>query len=82
MSAIPNWLACEDRLLAKGITPQTYDWPERSKFWMFAHGASLDEKTCLIVANGKLKKTIEEIFPKLVIAIDEVRRGVFKPDRG
>ena len=80
-SAIPNWLACEDRLMAKGIRPQTYDWPERSKFWLFAHGASLDEETGLIVADGKFKKTVETIVPKLVKAIDEVRRGVFKPDR-
>ena len=80
-SAIPNWLACEDRLMAKGIRPQTYDWPERSKFWLFAHGASLDEETGLIVADGKFKKTVQTIVPKLVKAIDEVCRGVFKPDR-
>lgn len=78
-STIPDWLACEDRLVSKGIRPQTYDWPERSKFWMFAHGASLDEETCPIVADGKFKKTVEAIVPKLVKAIDEVRRGVFNP---
>ena len=80
-SAIPKWLAAEARLLAKGIPPQTLHWPERSKFWMFAHGAYLDEQTGLIVAVGRWKKKVEEILPKLVVAIDEARRGVYKPDR-
>ena len=55
-TAVPKWEAFEAGLLAKGITPQTMDWPERSKFWMFAHGAVLDEETGLIVAHGRWKK--------------------------
>ena len=55
-TAIPKWEAFEAGLLAKGIIPQTVDWPDRSKFWLFAHGAGLDPQTGLIVAHGKWKK--------------------------
>ena len=37
-SAVPKWEAFENELREKGITPQTDDWPERSKLWLFAHG--------------------------------------------
>ncbi|KAK1645151.1 hypothetical protein QYE76_062956 [Lolium multiflorum] len=80
-TAIPRWIAYENELMAAGITPQTWDWPERSKFWLFAHGAGLDPKTGLIVAEGKWKEKIEEIVPKLVAAIEQVRKGEYIPDR-
>ena len=56
---MPKWEAFEAKLLAKGIIPQTADWPERSKFWLYAHGASLDPQTGRIVANGKWKEKVE-----------------------
>ena len=68
-------------MLIKGIIPQTADWPERSKFWLFAHGAGLDPVTGLIVAQGKWKEKIEYITKELVDAIDKVRRGVYVVDR-
>ena len=80
-SAIPKWKAYEAQLLEAGVIPQTYDWPERSKFWLYAHGAGLDPKTGLIVAKGKWKKKIEKITKELVDAIDKVRKGVYIPDR-
>ena len=81
-SAIPKWLALEDKIFAKDITPQTYYWPERSKFWLFAHGATLDEETGKIVPKvEKFKKKVEEIVPKIEKVIEEVKRGVWKPYR-
>ena len=80
-SAIPKWTAFEEKLMNAGITPQTWDWPERSKFWLFAHGAGLDPKTGQIVAQGKWKAKIEAIVPKLVAAIEKVRKGEYIPDR-
>ncbi|KAK1699311.1 hypothetical protein QYE76_016008 [Lolium multiflorum] len=64
-SAIPKWTAFENKLMDHGIVPQTWDWPERSKFWLFAHGAGLDPKTGLIVAKGKWKEKIEESYRSL-----------------
>ena len=80
-SAIPKWTGYENELMDAGITPQTWDWPERSKFWLFAHGAGLDPKTGQIVAQGKWKAKIEAIVPKLVAAIEKVRKGEYIPDR-
>ena len=80
-TAIPKWEAFEAKLMAAGIIPQTLDWPERSKFWLFAHGAGLDPKTGLIVAKGKWKDKIEAVTKQLVEAIDKVRKGEYVPDR-
>ena len=80
-TAISKWKAHEAHLLEDGVIPQTYDWTERSKCWLYAHGAGLDPKTWLIVAKGKRKKKIENITKELVDAIDKVRKGVYIPDR-
>ena len=80
-AAVPKWEAFEARLLDNGIRPQTKDWPDRSKFWLFAHGAGLDPVTGLIVPQGKWKEKIEYITKELVKAIDLVRRGLYVVDR-
>jgi hypothetical protein len=64
-----------------GITPQTWDWPDRSKFWLFTHGVGLDPKTGQIVAKGKWKEKIKAITTQLIDAIEKVRKGEYIPDR-
>ena len=78
---MPKWEAFEAKLIAKGIIPQTADWPERSKFWLYAHGASLDPHTWQIVANGKWKEKVEKITKELEDAIEKVRKGEYQPER-
>ena len=80
-SAIPKWLAYEEKLVRSGVRPKTLDWPERSKFWLYAHGAVLDPVTGDIVGKGKWKDLVDRIKKKLEDAINDVRNGVFKPDR-
>ena len=80
-TAVPKWEAYENELRQKGIPPQTDDWPDRSKLWLFAHGAVLDKDTGLIVAQGKWKKRITRVTKKLVDAIKLVREGKYVPDR-
>ena len=80
-TAVPKWEAFEAKLLDRGIIPQTADWPERSKFWLFAHGAGLDPQTGQIVAKGKWKEKIEKVTKDLVAAIEKVRKGEYVPDR-
>src|SRR4051812_32968961 len=80
-TAIPKWRVFEDKLMDAGITPQTWDWHDRSKLWLFAHGAGLDPKTGKIVAQGKWKDKIEAIMKKLIDAIEKVRKGEYIPDR-
>ena len=80
-TALPKWKSFENELRLKGITPQTDDWPERSKYWLFAHGAVLDPETGRIVAKGKWKKRITRVVKKLEKAIAAVRAGTFVPNR-
>ena len=80
-TAIPKWIAFEDKLMKAKIAPRTKDWPNRSKFWLFAHGAGLDPKTGRIVAKGKWKEKITEVTTLLVDAIEKVRKGEYIPDR-
>nr|AAR87256.1 hypothetical protein [Oryza sativa Japonica Group] len=40
--AMPKWEEMEASLLERGIEPATANWPERSKFWYYAHGGMLN----------------------------------------
>jgi hypothetical protein len=40
--AIPKWEKMEQDLLARGITPATINWPERSRKWFHGHGGTLN----------------------------------------
>ena len=80
-TAVPKWEAFEKKLLENGKIPQTHDWPDRSKFWLFAHGAGLDPETGKIVAKGVWKDKITRVVKDLEDAIEAVRNGTFVPDR-
>lgn len=81
MTALPRWRRYEDALLKRNIIPQTHDWPDRSKFWLFAHGATLDAETGMIVAEGPWSEKIRQVVSDLEKAIEAVRKGTFVPDR-
>ena len=72
-SAVPKWEQTEATLIAKGITPATAVWPERSKQWFYGHGGSLDPQTGQIIGNKQIEKASED----LVEAITDVRKGTF-----
>ena len=36
--AIKKWQKMEQDLMDRGIRPTTWDWPDRSKWWLFANG--------------------------------------------
>nr|ABF98171.1 transposon protein, putative, CACTA, En/Spm sub-class [Oryza sativa Japonica Group] len=40
--AMPKWEEMEANLIERGIEPATANWPERSKFWYYAHGGTLN----------------------------------------
>ena len=80
-AAVPKWEAFEAKLLDEGKIPQTAGWPDRSKFWLFAHGAGLDPDTGKIVAQGKWEAKIRFITTELEKAIEQVRNGTYKVDR-
>jgi len=61
----------------KGIRPATWEWPDRSKWWLFANGVSLNPTDGTLVVPGNM----EEVARDLVTAIDEAKQGTFQPQR-
>ena len=41
--AIKKWHKMEQDLMDRGIRPATWDWPDRSKWWLFANGVTLNQ---------------------------------------
>ena len=77
VSAVPKWEAMEDAFRAKGITPGTDGWPERAKHWWYAHGGTLHPETGETVFNEKILHPSQ----KLIDAMADAQRGIFKPER-
>lgn len=73
---IPKWEKREAELIAKDVVPETYNWPERSKHWFYAHGGSLDDN-----GTALFGKEIREVATKLKAVIDQSSQGAFVPDR-
>jgi hypothetical protein len=61
----------------RGIQPVNWDWPERSKQWLFANGVTLNQEDGSLV----LPRVMEEVARNLVIAIQEAKEGTFEPHR-
>jgi len=40
--AVRKWQKVEQELMDRGIQPVTSDWPERSKWWLFANRVTLN----------------------------------------
>ena len=61
----------------RGIRPVTWEWSDRSKWWLFANGVSLNPTDGTLVIPGNM----EEVAHDLVTAIDEAKQGTFQPQR-
>ena len=76
-SAAPKWDAFEKKLLDAGVTPVTIFFPPRCRTWFFGHGGKLDPKTGKVILKASLKGADQELLD----AIDDAKKGIFKPDR-
>ena len=61
----------------RGIRPTTWDWPDRSKWWLFANGVTLNQLDGTFV----VPEHMQEVSRDLVTAIDEAQQGTFQPQR-
>ena len=61
----------------RGIRPSTWDWPDRSKWWLFANGVTLNQLDGSLV----VPEHMQEVSRDLVAAIDETQQGTFQPQR-
>jgi hypothetical protein len=66
----------ESDLLAKGTTPFSIDWPERSKNWFFTHGGKLDPESGATVVGETIGRSAQRLFD----AIDASASGAFVPN--
>ena len=55
-TAISKWEKMEADILAKGITPESLNWPKRVKNWFFARGGRLDLETGKLVHGQNSKE--------------------------
>ena len=53
----------------RGIRPKTWDWPNRSKWWLFANGVTLNQTDGTLVMPGNM----QEVARDLVTTIDEAK---------
>ena len=61
----------------RGIRPTTWDWPNRSKWWLFANGVTLNQLDGSLV----MPEHMQEVSRDLVAAIDENQQGTSQPQR-
>nr|AAX92859.1 transposon protein, putative, CACTA, En/Spm sub-class [Oryza sativa Japonica Group]ABA92604.1 transposon protein, putative, CACTA, En/Spm sub-class [Oryza sativa Japonica Group] len=67
----------EASLVERGIEPATAKWPDRSKFWYYAHGGTLNPVDGSLVFSDQ----IHEAASRLTNAVEASSQGTFRPDR-
>nr|AAU44319.1 putative polyprotein [Oryza sativa Japonica Group] len=75
--AMLKWEQMEASLIERGIEPATANWPERSKFWYYAHGGTLNPADGSLVFGYQ----IQEAARRLTDAVEASSQGMFRPDR-
>ena len=74
---IDKWNKMEEDLYARGIRPETHDWPLRSKHWYYGHGGKLSPIDGSLIFGDELR----ELAQRLLDIIRKSERGEFIPDR-
>ena len=71
--AMPKWEQMEASLIERGIEPATANWPERSKFWYYAHGGTLNPADGSLVFSDQIR----EAARRLTDAVEASSQGTF-----
>ena len=77
MVAIPKWKKMEEELMGRGIIPAVVEWPERSKYWFYARGGSINPDDGSLIVPPTLRQKAEELMQKIA----DVKAGKIKVDR-
>nr|CAE04528.2 OSJNBb0076A11.12 [Oryza sativa Japonica Group] len=75
--AMPKWEEMEASLIERGIEPATTNWSERSKFWYYAHGGTLNPADGSLVFGDQIR----EAARRLTDAVEASSQGTFRPDK-
>ena len=73
-AAIPKWQKMEEDLIARGIVLATFNWPLRAKYYIYAHGGTLNMEDGSFVTSD----AIREAANRLNVALKAVSEGSFK----
>ena len=65
--SVKKWQKMEQDFMDRGIRTTTWDWPDKSKWWLFANGVTLN----LLDGNLVVPEHMQEVSCDLVAAIDE-----------
>ena len=76
--ARPKWAKAENDLVEKGIEPETMNWPDRCRTWLFGAGGTLDPVLGKCVWTDELLRIPVK---RLQHYIDAAQEGTFFPDR-
>ena len=61
----------------RGIKPTIWDWPDRSKWWLFANDVTLNQLDGTLVVSEHMQGVSRD----LVTTIDKAQQGTFQPQR-
>nr|AAP52690.2 transposon protein, putative, CACTA, En/Spm sub-class [Oryza sativa Japonica Group] len=75
--AIPKWEEMEASLIERGIEPATAKWPDRSKFWYYTHGGTLNPVDGSLVFSDQIHKAVSRLTDAVVAS----SQGTFRLDR-
>nr|AAM08511.1 Hypothetical protein [Oryza sativa Japonica Group] len=75
--AILKWEEMEARMIERGIEPATAKWPDRSKFWYYAHGGTLNPVDGSLVFSDQIR----EAASRLTDIVEASSQCTFRPDR-
>ena len=78
LKARPLWDKAESDLIAKGVEPETLNWPNRCRTWFFEVGGTLDPVTGKCVW---MSEQLQILVTKLQDYIAAAQEGMFIPDR-
>ena len=75
--AVKKWQKMEQDLMDRSIRPATWEWPDRSKWWLFANGVTLIQLDGTLVVPEQM----QEMSRDLVTTIDEAKQGTLQLQR-
>ena len=75
--AVRKWQKMEQGLMDRDIRSATWECPDRSMWWLFANGVTLNQLDGTLV----MPEQMQEVSHDLVTTIDEAKQGTFQPQR-
>ncbi len=65
--AMLKWEEMEASLLERGIEPATAKWPDRSKFWYYAHGGTLNPVDGSLVFSDQIREAASRLTDAVLL---------------